>query len=501
MNKFYEFHPGADLAQDLLGSKSSLIELLIKNPKEGISILEKKYQFGKQTDFWDDFVFTQVVSPVFDRLPSLKLSRAINLYSILDHALFLLYIRRDENPDRFRRAFWNVNAHGITLSRRFSQTYKKKSQHASIHVNNKKKIVFLWKGNFALAHAEFFQEFLIGTRFFADKVEVSLILIDTSAKKIKKNPNLSHIKTYSLTEHVSTFDKLVAFQSLIEDLQPDHLSWVACVQNLTLYMGAQHVNSQSYWSMKYHSIIMDSLDKYAGLGFGGENFIFDDKEWFRGRAFPDLTLPKVSQIEKRKLLISQNIPEDSFVIGCFVREEKLNNRNYWNLLYKLLEQRPNVHFVMASKSLPDFAADYLKHSFFSNSFHHIGWINTKIWCQCLDMYIDSFPRGSCLTILEAIKASVPVFMFDTPHNRESSALPYLASVNTSSDGTPGVLAVDDELKYFYTILSTIDDISKAKELSSQQSSLLKSLQGRNILYAKDYLNYFLDLKMTITRNS
>ena len=31
MNKFYEFHPGADLAQDLLGSKSSLIELLIKS--------------------------------------------------------------------------------------------------------------------------------------------------------------------------------------------------------------------------------------------------------------------------------------------------------------------------------------------------------------------------------------------------------------------------------------------------------------------------------------
>ena len=152
---------------------------------------------------------------------------------------------------------------------------------------------------------------------------------------------------------------------------------------------------------------------------------------------------------------------------------------------------------MASKGLPEFASEYLNHSAFSNSFHHLGWINTKIWCQCLDMYIDSFPRGSCLTILEAIKASVPVFMFDTAHNRESSALPYLASVNTSSEGIPGILEADDDFQYLDTILSAIDDARKAKNLSIKQSYLLDLLQGRNILYAKDYLNYFLDLNLTI----
>ena len=42
---------------------------------------------------------------------------------------------------------------------------------------------------------------------------------------------------------------------------------------------AQSVHLSSYW-MKYHSIIMESLDKYAGLGFGGKTFIFDI-EWYR----------------------------------------------------------------------------------------------------------------------------------------------------------------------------------------------------------------------------
>ena len=49
-----------------------------------------------------------------------------------------------------------------------------------------------------------------------------------------------------------------------------------------LVHGLEVCNMQSYWSMKYHSIIMDSLDKYAGLGFGGGSFYFDDIHWFRG---------------------------------------------------------------------------------------------------------------------------------------------------------------------------------------------------------------------------
>ena len=41
-----------------------------------------------------------------------------------------------------------------------------------------------------------------------------------------------------------------------------------------------HITGRSY-----HSIIMPTLQKYAGLGFGGESFKFDDVKWFRGRAF------------------------------------------------------------------------------------------------------------------------------------------------------------------------------------------------------------------------
>ena len=277
----------------------------------------------------------------------------------------------------------------------------------------------------------------------------------------------------------------------------DHISWVACVQNLCLYMGQKYAPTQSYWSMKYHSIIMDSLDKYAGLGFGGKSFTFDDVEWYRGRAFPSLALPKMNHQVKQKLLSSAGIPEGSFVIGCFVRSEKLNNVAFWDLIEKVLIENKNAHFVLAAHWLPDFVKERLSHKPFKKSFHHLGWVNTKQWCQCLNLYLDSFPRGSCLTILEALKANVPTILFDSEHNRESSALPYLSSAMNSDDNPPGVFAIESTDRLAEKVSTLIQSKQLLADLSLGQVKLLKNLEGRNILFAKDYLNYLLDMNLSV----
>ena len=161
---------------------------------------------------------------------------------------------------------------------------------------SKKRIAFVFRGAFSLAHAEFLREFLVGSRAFTGLVDIYLVLLDQSAESVKA-PDLGHIHVISLAEEKYTYSKLLAYAKLIHSLNLDHVSWVACVQNISLYMGSRFAKQQSYWSMKYHSIIMSSLDKYAGLGFGGDCFEFDDIQWFRGRAFPDLSLPQLNPIQ------------------------------------------------------------------------------------------------------------------------------------------------------------------------------------------------------------
>lgn len=505
---FYRYHPGAEIGTNLLSEKEKLINSIVSAPQRAIDLLSQKYKLGEKSDFWDDFIFLVVISPALSKICSLRsLKDAVNKYSELDHALFLKYIRRDEDPIRFRRAFWNVNAFGKHLSSRFRQEFSSKynlsfhpleeqSQSATsgINVEQKYKIAFVFKGGFQLAHAEFFREFLKGSKIFMSRVSITLILLDDLPSVIS-GADLNHINVLSFREYDS-YGKLDAYYrtALLEKF--DHISWIACVQNLTLYMGQKLAGSQSYWSMKYHSIIMSSLDKYAGLGFGGGSFDFDDIQWFRGRAFPDLSLPLCSENRISFLRHKYQIPVNAVVAGCFVRTEKLNNSDYWSLITKLLEAFPHLHFVVASQAIPEIAVDYVTRPIFQRRFHHLGWVNTKEWCQCLDLYIDSFPRGSCLTALEAIKANVPVIMFDSDHNRESSALPYLLNANKNRV-PPGILQCSD-LESIYSCLEPFVSSGNARlNLASQQMKLVEALEGTRSLFAKDYLNYFLDSSLSL----
>lgn len=173
--KFFDYHPGSSIGQKLVESKQIYISHIILDPTKGVQKLIREMGFGQKNEFWDDFVFLQIFAPLFEKLLSLDIAQAINLYSEIDHLLFSTYIRRDEDPIRFRRAFWNVNNYGLQLSRLVGNAHLQKiSPDDKFNSNTQKRICFVFKGGFHLAHSEFFQEFLIGAKYFSDQVEVTL---------------------------------------------------------------------------------------------------------------------------------------------------------------------------------------------------------------------------------------------------------------------------------------------------------------------------------------
>ncbi len=500
MSDFLKWHPSAPKGVELYATRKSISELAYNNPAKAFHILTEQWNFGKTSELWDDYVFSNCIQPVLDKNASDALQRAIQRYSIVDHLLFLTYIRRTEDPIRFRRAFWNVNSYGQKLARKFFDSRNGDKEFAkSIDPKGtfSKNIAFVLKGPYQLAHVEFLQSFLQGTLIFSKAVTLTLLLIDDPGDHIK---NLQHITIKSLASIMDPYKKIEKYYEICLESQFDHICWVACVQNLSLYMGMQLAPEQSYWSMKYHSIIMPTIQKYAGLGFGRESFIFDHTKWFRGRAFPTFDMNPCSPEELQKLKKLSDIPLDALVVGCFVRAEKLHQESFWDSIVTIIQYHKNIHFVIASQSLPADMNRYLSQKLGDDiiNFHHLGWVDTKKWAYNLDIYYDSYPRGSCNTIFEAIEAKVPILMADTEHNRESSALPYLSSASQyflDSKEIPGVY--NDEKERLRICASLLSNSNQRQELAAIQHKMLLQLKGQSHLFAKDYLNYFLSTKMQI----
>ena len=106
-------------------------------------------------------------------------------------------------------------------------------------------------------------------------------------------------------------------------------------------------------------------------------------------------MPGQSKSRCLKLISSKKIPKNAIKIGCFVRTEKLYDPSFFDSVVKILRSSDDVHFLVASQSLPSSIDDLLMSKLDEVSksrFHHLGWVNTKEWAYCLDNY-DSSPRG------------------------------------------------------------------------------------------------------------
>ena len=218
MDPFFIYHPGGAIAEKLYSEKDWWIDQIVEKPSATIELISKKYKFGGKTDFWDDYIFMLLISPSLTKICKLPdIRSAVNKYSELDHCLFFRYIRRDEDPVRFRRAFWNVNSFGKQLSLRLAKelripfiAHPNKGKLNQICVNfspkNQHKIAFIFKGQFKLAHAEFLHEFLRGSVAFIPRVKITLILVDEDSSNLR-NTGIDHVEIISLPKS-STFDKL-----------------------------------------------------------------------------------------------------------------------------------------------------------------------------------------------------------------------------------------------------------------------------------------------------
>ena len=81
-----------------------------------------------------------------------------------------------------------------------------------------------------------------------------------------------------------------------------------------------------------------------------------------------------------------------------------------------------------------------------------------------------------MTALEAIKVSKPVLIFDSEHNRESSALPYLNSVR-NSESPSGIFSIESPESIFNSLEKVLSDPKMKSAIVKNQSKVPCQARG------------------------
>jgi glycosyltransferase involved in cell wall biosynthesis len=163
---------------------------------------------------------------------------------------------------------------------------------------------------------------------------------------------------------------------------------------------------QIYLSLKYHSFNHPKIDFYITPGTFGEEFrLINGIKWLTyPPSLSNLFDPKLTVHAKE---IKTQLGQNKVIISCIAREEKLRNFNYLKLIASILKKCPEAIFLWAGKTNDLFISNFFNDNNLNSQVIFIGWVDTRLYAQVIDIFLDCFPQPAGHTLYQAMAAGVP----------------------------------------------------------------------------------------------
>lgn len=256
---------------------------------------------------------------------------------------------------------------------------------------------------------------------------------------IKEFPNL---KVEIIPQDKNILNRIRLIHEKVCDFQPS---------KLFLHLTAKSVFIPTLYSLpkEITKYIINLADQTFWLGSKGIDYSLEFRQFGATVSFEKRELKKEQLLSVPFYPIADNTPFAGFpevtkgkvVIfsgGDFYKT--INPQNtYWNLVKSILDENPNVVFLMATKvenrGAKDFLNDFIEKNNFENRFIYLGFRSdiNEVFKHC-DIYMGTCPAsGSLMSQLAAINAK-PILQFylpDTPDDETEAALCHNRNINIS----------------------------------------------------------------------
>ncbi len=180
-----------------------------------------------------------------------------------------------------------------------------------------------------------------------------------------------------------------------------------------------------WWSQKHHGLTLDSIDGYLTLGSVAPTRMIDGREWrtIVGLFGPSTFKVQSEDVRAKALSIRTQLlgAEYKQILGVFGREEKLDNDAYWDCVSSIIERFPEALFIWSGRHERKSIIDRMSARNLEHRCKFAGWVDTQVYVNVIDLYVDSFPFPGGHTVVEAMLADTPVVSLVTDDARRITA--------------------------------------------------------------------------------
>jgi hypothetical protein len=232
----------------------------------------------------------------------------------------------------------------------------------------------------------------------------------------------------------SFFQRLLALQQILRQENFAMCWWISLITMMAVAYPLRFAPLQGWWAMKYHACDIPEIEAHLAM----ENVVtrkrMDGVEWRTlGTASLDWLGPRRPDEAEA---IRARFPVDSIIAASIGREEKLDSPDFVNAIAALLKRHPKLVFLWTGRiQLPSIQSVFEREGVADRA-RFVGWVDTKLYAQAIDLFLDSFPFPCGFTLKEAMAAGKGAVMFRSEESLETGVPGAITPVLEKTSSAP-----------------------------------------------------------------
>jgi glycosyltransferase involved in cell wall biosynthesis len=383
---------------------------------------------------WRNYLFEALVVPLMRELTS---NEAYEMVLQFESLAYNEHVIPTETEDHFRRCYQLMAPVLEEAGKRYARNIPARTANTETHP----KIGFVLNNSGLLAHSQVLLDYLCAYAALPDRRFTPVVYI---LFRLRGNSRLvqglteAGIAIYWVEDqvpngNVDTIGRLTALRNHARTMSLHAAVWVSVVPCMAFSFAMRLAPVQVWWSMKYHSLDLQSIDEYLTGWSIGRTKKIGERVWRSGRlGLPNWYDPNLSS-EARA--IRMQFDPERIIIGSFGREEKLDSGEFLLAICRILRANSRVMFLWTGRSqLPSIDAIFREQNVAGQT-RFIGWVNTKLYAQVIDIFADSFPFPCGLTAVQAMAAGKPIVMYESAEAMETGIHGIVSPILAGTDGS------------------------------------------------------------------
>lgn len=231
----------------------------------------------------------------------------------------------------------------------------------------------------------------------------------------------------------SAWRRLLHLRELLSEDGVQELAWVSLVTMMPLAFAMRIAPVQTWWAMKYRDFSHREIDGYVTGSALTKYGTAAGRRWRMARLGVDDWYDAAQEEEARRIRSGLG---EAVVLMTLARTEKMVDPAYLQAMVEILQAQPHVIFLWAGREENAVVAQAFRAGGVYQQTRFIGWVNTRLYVQVADIFLDTFPAPCGFTLFQAMAAGKPVVVFDSHEAAQTGLLNFIKPLTDGQEGEP-----------------------------------------------------------------